>query len=184
MGGKELREGDDEHDGGVLDVDDQVIADLRHDVAQGLRQDDAGHGLHMRHADGFGALGLAGVDGDNAAPDGLGHIGAGIDGDHQNGRHPYAGPLDRIAREVGQAVIDEHGLEHHGRAPEDLHIDPDNHPDQLNEEPFDGRICLGAGDGVEDATYKADDATEKRGHQGQDQGVLNAVEIVVTILFP
>ena len=49
----------------------------------------------VRHADGLGALGLAGVDGDNAAADGLGHIGAGIDGDHQNGRHPYAGQLAR-----------------------------------------------------------------------------------------
>ena len=47
-----------------------------------------------------------------------------------------------------------------------------------------GGSCLGAGDGVEDAADKADDAAEKRGHQGQDQGVLNAVEIVVTILFP
>ena len=38
MGGKELHKADDEHDGGVLDVDDEVVADLRNDVANGLGQ--------------------------------------------------------------------------------------------------------------------------------------------------
>ena len=32
------------------------------------------------HADGLGTLGLAGVHGDDAAADGLGHISAGVDG--------------------------------------------------------------------------------------------------------
>ena len=138
----------------------------------------------MGHADGLGALGLAGVNGDDAAPDGLGHIGAGVDGHHQDGRHPDAGPLDRVIGEVGQAVVDEHRLEHHGRTPEDLHVDSHDHPDQLDKKPLDRGIRLGAGDGVEDAAYKADDAADDRGHDGQDQGVLDAVEIVAAASLP
>ena len=178
MGGKELREGDDEHDGGVLDVDDQVIADLRHDVAQGLRQDDAGHGLHMRHADGFGALGLAGVDGDNAAPDGLGHVGAGVDGHHQNGGHPDAVKPHGVVRKIGQAVIEEHRLQHHGGTPEDLHVDPDHCPDQRQKEPLDGRVVLAVGNGVQNAADESDQAADGGGHQCQNQGIADAGQIV------
>ena len=36
-----------EHHRGVLDVDDEVVADLGHDVPQGLGKNDAGHGLDM-----------------------------------------------------------------------------------------------------------------------------------------
>ena len=67
-----------------FNIDNEVVADLRDDVAQRLRHDDAHHRLHMCHADGLRALGLAGVDGDNAAPDGLGHVGAGVDGHDQD----------------------------------------------------------------------------------------------------
>ena len=85
----------------------------------------------MVHADGLGALGLAGINGDNAAPDGLGHVSAGVDGHHQNGGHPDVGELQGAVREVGQAVEDKHRLQHHGGAPEDFHIDPDDGPNQL-----------------------------------------------------
>ena len=84
--GEQLAIGDDEHDGGILDVDDQVVADLGQQHAEGLGDDDIEHGLHMVHADGLGALGLAGVDGEEAAADGFGHVSAGVDGTPPAGR--------------------------------------------------------------------------------------------------
>ena len=58
-----LRHTDDVQHGGILDVDDQVVADLRQDDAEGLRQDDAFHRLPVRHAERLRGLGLPGVDG-------------------------------------------------------------------------------------------------------------------------
>ena len=63
LGGEEKLHGtDNAQHAGILDVDNQVVADLRHDVPEGLGQDDAGHGLHMVHANGLGAVGLSRVD--------------------------------------------------------------------------------------------------------------------------
>ena len=70
---------------GYNDINYQVIADLGHDIAQGLGEDDIHHGLYVAHADSLGPLGLAGVNGEDAAADRLSHVGAGIDGDHQKG---------------------------------------------------------------------------------------------------
>ena len=72
--GEELDEADNEHHRGVLDVDDEVVADLGHDVPQGLGKNDAGHGLDMVHTDGLGSLGLSRVDGDDPSPYTFGHI--------------------------------------------------------------------------------------------------------------
>ena len=84
------------------------------DIAQGLGEDDIHHGLYVAHADSFGPLGLAGVNGEDAAADRLGHVGAGIDGDHQKGGGPYVVKAHGVVGEVGQAVVEEHSLEHHG----------------------------------------------------------------------
>ena len=67
----------------------------------------------MGHTDGLRALGLAGVNGDDAAPDGFGHVRAGVDGHHDDGCHPDAAHSlegHRAVGEVGQAVEDEHRL--------------------------------------------------------------------------
>ena len=181
--GEEIREADDEHHRGVLHVDDEVVADLGHDVADGLGQDYAGHGLYVGHADGHGALGLTGIDGDNAAPDGLCHIGTGVDGHHHDGGGPDAVELHGIVGEIGQAVVEEHRLQHHGGAAEDFHVNADHGPDQGQEEPLDGRIILGMGDGVEHTADKADDAADQRGHQRQDQSVADAGQIVGSAVF-
>ena len=156
--GKELREADDEHDGGILDIDDVVVADLGEDIADGLGQDDAGHGLEVRHADGLRALGLAGVDGDDAAADGLGHIRARIDGDDQDGRGPDVIEAQGVVGKVRQGVEDEDGLQHHGRAAEDLDVDADDDAEDLQEDALGPGVVFGAGDGIEDAAGKADDA--------------------------
>ena len=167
MYAEELHKTDDEHHGGILDVDDEVVAHLRQDIAESLREDDAGHGLHMGHADGLGPLGLARVNGQDATPYRLGHVGAGVDGHHDDGGQPQpavAPEHDLFVGEEGQAVVDKHRLEHHGGAPEDLHVDADDHADQLEEKPLDDGIALGIGDGVEDATQQPDHTADDGGH--------------------
>ena len=138
----------------------------------------------MGHADGLGPLGLAGVDGDDAAPDGFGHVGAGVDGHHQNGGQPHAVKAHAVVGEVGQAKIDKHGLEHHGSAPEDLHINAHDHPDQLQHEPLGQRVLPGVRDGVQNAADQADDTADDGGHQGEDQGVFDAVEVHRPVFAP
>ena len=184
VSGEEIREADNEHDGGVLHVDDEIVSNLGHDVPQGLGQDDAGHGLDVGHADGLGALSLAGVNGDNAAADGLRHVGAGVDGDHQDGGGPDVGELHGIVREIGQAVVHEHRLQHHGSAAEHLHIDPDDDADQPQEEALSRGIVLGAGNGVQNTADKTDQAADDGGHQRQDQGVPHAGDIGGAVFAP
>ena len=84
----------------------------------------------MGHADGFRALGLAGIDGNDAAPDGFCHVGAGVDGHHQNGGDPDIGELHGVIGKIGKAVVDEYRLQHHGGAPEYLDVHPDNDSDE------------------------------------------------------
>ena len=129
---------------------------------------------------------LAGVHGDDAAPDGLGHICARVDGDHDEGGQPDARvalegrkPID----EIGQAVVEEHRLKHHRGAPEDFHVNADHGPDQGQKEPFDRRVILGMGDGVEHTADKADDTADQRGHQRQNQSVADAGQIVGSAVF-
>ena len=138
----------------------------------------------MGHADGLGPLGLARVNGDDAAPDGLGHVSAGVDGHHDHGRQPDVGEFHRVIRKIGQAVVDEHRLEHHGGAPEYLHIHPDNDAHQLQYDPLGQGVPLGVGDGVQHAADKADDAANHRAHQGQHQGVAHAGEVGATVFAP
>ena len=182
--GKELREADDEHDGGILDVDDVVVADLGEDIADGLGQDDAGHGLEVRHADGLRALGLAGVDGDDAAADGLGHIRARIDGDDQDGRGPDVIKAQGVVGKVRQGVEDEDGLQHHGRAAEDLDVDADDDAEDLQEDALGPGVVFGAGDGIEDAAGKADDAADGSRSQGKAERAEHASQVHRVVFVP
>ena len=122
MRGKKVCVSDDKHDGRVLEVDDEVIADLGHDATKRLRQDHARHGLPVRHTDGLRALGLARIDRENAAAHGLRHICARVDGDDDERREPNALPLYGVIRKIGQAVIDEHRLKNHRRTAKDFDI--------------------------------------------------------------
>ena len=131
----------------------------------------------MGHADGLGALGLARVDGDDAAPDGLGHVGAGVDGNDQDGSRPDAVEAHGVVGKIGQAIKDEYRLQHHGGAPEYLDIDTNQNPDQLQNEPLQGGIAFGIGNGVENAADKPNDTANGRGYQSQDQGILYAVQV-------
>ena len=182
--GEELRKADDEHDGGILHVDDVVVADLGHDIAKRLRHDDVHHGLEVGHADGLGTLRLAGIDGDDAAPDGLRHIRAGVDGHDQDGSGPDVVKPQGVVGEVGQAVVDEHGLEYHGRAAEHFYIDADDDPHQLQQKPLGQGIVLRVGDGIQNAAQKADETANHRGDEGQPQRVPDTAQIHGMIFIP
>ena len=121
---------------------------------------------------------MAGVNGEDAAANRLGHVGAGVDGHHQNGGHPDAVKPHGVVRKIGQAVIEEHRLQHHGGTPEDLHVDPDHCPDQRQKEPLDGRVVLAVGNGVQNAADESDQAADGGGHQCQNQGIADAGQIV------
>ena len=45
--------------GSIFDIDNKVVANLRHNVAQSLRQNYIAHGLEMVHANGNGSFALA-----------------------------------------------------------------------------------------------------------------------------
>ena len=45
-----------------LDVDDQVVADLRNDIPECLRENNIQHGLKVCHTDGFCSFGLSRID--------------------------------------------------------------------------------------------------------------------------
>ena len=55
--------------GGILDIDDQVVADLGQDIPECLRQDDIDHRLYMSHADRLGSLHLTGIYRNDTASD-------------------------------------------------------------------------------------------------------------------
>lgn len=114
----------------------------------------------------------------------FGHIGTGVDGHHQNRRRPHIGKLHVIVGEVGQSVVHKHCLEHHGRAPEHLHIHPHDAPDQRQEKPLYRVVVLRVRVGLQNAADKADDTADDRGHQGQDQRVFHAAEIGAAVFFP
>ena len=131
----------------------------------------------MGHADGLGTLSLAGVDGNNAAPDGLGHVGTGVDGNHHDGGYPDVGELQGIVGKVGQAVVQENSLQHHGGAPEYFHIAPDEDTNQLQQEALGQGIVFGVGNGVQNTADKADEAADGRCHQRQNQGIPDTGDI-------
>ena len=138
----------------------------------------------MGHADGLGALGLTGVDGDDAAADGLRHVSAGVDGHDEDGGHPDVVEPQGVIREIGQAIDDEHRLQHHGGAAEHFHIDADQHPDELQEEPLGEGVVFRVGDGVQDTADEAYHAADSSGHQGQDQRVFNAAHVHGPVFAP
>ena len=184
MLGEELRKADDEHNGGVLHVDDVVVADLGHDVPQGLRHDDVHHGLEMGHANGLGPLGLAGVNGNDAAPDGFRHVRAGIDGhDQKRGGENIVEP-EGVIGEVGQAVVNEHGLQHHGGSPEHLYINADDDPQQLQQEPLGQRVLLRIRNGIQHTAQQSDEAADQCGEEGQLQCIPDTGPVHHLVLAP
>ena len=130
------------------------------------------------------AVRLARIHGDDAAPHRFSHVRARIDGHHHDGRHPDGGEFQRVIGKIRQAVIEKHGLQHHGRAAEHFHIDADDHPDQPQEEPLHGVGGRAEGDGVEHAAHKADQAAQQRAHQRQHQRIADAAHVRAAVFSP
>ena len=148
MDRKELREPDDEHHRSVFDVDDEVIPNLRQDVAQSLGQNHIEHRLEMRHPNRGRTLSLSWVDADDAAAHGLGDVRPRVDRHHKNRHPPKRAELQRIIRKVRQPVKDKHGLQNHWSPAEYLDIDPNHHANQRQGKPLEQRVSFGVRDGL------------------------------------
>ena len=130
------------------------------------------------------AFGLAGVDGDNAAADGLGHVRAGIDRNDQDGCGPDVIEAQGIIREIRQGVENEHGLQHHRRAAENLDVDADDDAENFQKDTLGQRIVFGARDGIENAAEQADDTADRGRGQRKAERVEHTVQVHQAVLFP
>ena len=179
---EKVGEPDDEHHRGILHVDDIVVADLGHDVPQRLGQNHIQHRLPVVHADGLGALKLAHVDAHDAAAHGFRHVGARVDGNNDDAHRPDI--LEGHAEEIRQPVIDEHRLQNHGRSPENLHIHPDNHPDQLQQESLEKMVIRPVGNRLQYPAEKPDHAADQRRRHRQDQRIRDPGQIHRAVFLP
>ena len=68
--------------GGILYVDNKVVADLGNDISKSLRENNGGHGLGVSHANGLRRLDLTGIYGKYAAANGFRHVCAGVYGNN------------------------------------------------------------------------------------------------------
>lgn len=114
----------------ILDVDDELVGERRNRIFNALGEHDFAHGLPLRKTQRARCLGLAGIDGLDAAAQDLHHVGGGVerDGDEAGGEGAPnlvgLGGLKAHATQNGEArVIDEQALDHHGRAAHDGGVD-------------------------------------------------------------
>lgn len=104
---------------GVLDINNEFITGGGQDVAHRLRQDYVPHGLRMGHADGVSGFKLAFINGKDASSDDLRHVSSGIDG-HDKKTGEECGQVNSVNH--GYSIEDYHGLDDHGRTPENFYI--------------------------------------------------------------
>ena len=157
---EQLGNTDDGQHAGVLDVDNQVVANLGHDVAQCLGKDHMEHGLGVVHSDGHGALGLAGIDGQDAAANRLCHIGTSIDRDDKDRRKPGA-HVD--IKEHSRAIVDECRLHHHRSTAKNFHVGAEHRLDGVYKRPFAWILLPVSGNGLDNADDKSDQAADSGG---------------------
>ena len=138
----------------------------------------------MRHADSFRSFRLPGINGYNSAADGFRHISSRVDGHNHDGCCPYGSEFDGVTGKVRQAVIEEHRLQHHRRAAENLHINTDNHPDQRKEKALDWMIVLPRRDRIQHPADKTDQTADCRADQCEYQGVFHPFDIGLSVSCP
>ena len=138
----------------------------------------------MGHADRHGAFRLSRIHGDDAAAHALGHIGPGVYGDHQDRGQPYGRESDRVVGEIGESVVEEYGLQHHGCAAEHLHVDANDHADEPQNEALERVVALRIGDRVEHAADKADQTPDQGADKGQKQRVAHTGDIRSAVSSP
>ena len=101
---------------------------MGHNVPKRLWQYHGVHGLNVCHAYSLGALSLSRVYGEYASAYCFRHIRARVDGNYEQRRLHCT---EVYIKELGKAVIYEHGLHHHGCAAEYLHISIQQEADEL-----------------------------------------------------
>lgn len=164
---KELGHGNDVENRSVLDVDNELIADGGQDGLDGLGKDDRKEGLAVAEAQGLARLPLALGNGVDSPSYGLGQVGSRVDGDDEDGGK--ARIHINIKEHLGP-IEDQHGLDHHGGPPENLHIEGEEGPDQADQDPVGPGIPARSGQGPEGLDEKADQEAEKGGKAGDQKG--------------
>ena len=121
----------------------------------------------MGHANGLCSLCLARVNGKDSASDCLSHVSACIDGKNEIGGAPHG----HIDPQHGQKpVVNKHGLGHHGRSAEKLHIGVQNQFHDPEHGPLYRVVPPLTWYGLDNTHGKAYDTA----HQGTYQGNLKA----------
>ena len=184
MCSKEIREPDNEHDGGVFHIDNEIVPDLRHNIPECLRENYIDHGLHMRHSNRLGSFRLAGIHRDNASSHRLSHIGSCVDGNDHNRCSPDGSEFYRVISKIGQPVIQENRLKHHRRSAENLNVNSDNYTNQRKEEPLHRVVITTIGNRIENSAYKSDQTADHRADQCKDQCVFYAAKIGIPVFQP
>ena len=142
-------------DAGIFDVDDQVVADLGHNVAQSLRKNYAHHSLHMSHSNGFRSLCLPLINREDSTADCFCHIGSRVNGNYKKCGKPH-GHIN--VKQISTSIINEHGLYHHRGAAEKFHITGHNKFEKSNQCLFNVRISFVHRNCLNNSNYKANKA--------------------------
>lgn len=186
-GGRHVKLGQADHvqDGGILDVDDQFVADGGKDVPDRLGKDDAIERARLGKPQGPRRLGLPLVHAVEAGLDVLRHVGARVDADDDQAAEHIAvedasdvsgwgeiGPDDADRRSQEE---EDHRLDHHRRGTEEGFVGPgkglgDSLPG------FGEDIVLLLDPEVADlADEDTDDKADNRSHDGKDERVERSV---------
>ena len=181
---KEVGEADDEHNRGVFYINNKVVADLGHNIAQSLGQNDVCHGLHMGHADCLCTFGLAGVNGDDAATYGFCHVSTGVNGYNHESCNPNAGELHCIVGEVGQTVVHENCLQDHGSTTENFYVKTHNESNELQYKALGQGIVFGVGNGIQYTANETDDAADSGCCQRQNQSIAHTYNVRAAVFRP
>ena len=105
-----------------------------------------------------------------------------IDRNHNNADCPDI--LERYAEKVRHAVIDEHGLQNHGSAAENLYIYPYNNPHKPQHDPFQDVFIRAAWNCLQNTAEKAYNTSDQRGRYSQDQRIGNTCQVYRTVFGP
>ena len=160
----QVLQGDVAADGGLLEQDDQLVAQRGQHVLDRLGQDDLPGGLGVVQAQAAGGLHLSRRQAHDAAAEDLGHIGAAVDPEGQDGhRH-----LADIHRAEDDKVHDEQ-LDHGGGAADDGQV-------QLAQPVQDAQVSGLVMGGADVRDDEAQHHAQRRCRKGNDQGGFQTVQ--------
>ena len=122
----------------------------------------------MRHADGLRSLSLARIDGKDSPSHRLRHIGARIDGnDEIGGKHRRHVNVEKH----GGSIVNKHGLNHHGRSAEYLHIHIQYQLNKTQDHLFYRVVRLTYRNRLDNSDCEANQAADKGANNGNHHGL-------------